>query len=134
MNAPDSYKYLGVFELDQLKERLMKDIIIAKYRITKRVCKLLKSALNGQNIISAINMWAMPLMRYSGGVIKWSQVELKQLDIGTRKLLALYKCFNINDDIDTRYVPRFKGSRGLLSVEDTVQHEQLSMQKYLACS
>ena len=53
MNAPDSYKYLGVFELDQLKERL-KDIIIAKCR--RKVCKLLKSALNGQNIISAINM------------------------------------------------------------------------------
>jgi len=132
MNAPDSYKYLGVFELDQLKERLMKDIIIAKYR--RRVRKLLKSALNGQNIIAAINMWAMPLMRYSGGVVKWSQVELKQLDISTRKLLALHKCFNFNDDIDRLYVPRFKGGRGLLSVEDTVQHEQLSMQKYLACS
>ena len=110
----------------------MKDIIIAKYR--KRVHKLLKSALNGQNIISEVNMWAMPLMRYSGGVIQWSQVELKQLDIGTRKLLVLYKCFNFNDDIDRLYVPRFKGGHGLLSVEDTVQHEQLSMQKYLACT
>jgi len=79
-------------------------------------------------------MWAMLLMRHSGGVIKWSQVELKQLDIVTRKLLALYKCFNFNDGIDRLYVPRFKGGRGLVSVEDTVQHEQLSMQKYLACS
>ena len=73
-------------------------------------------------------------MRYSGGVIKWFQVELKQLDSGTRKLLALYKYFNFNDDIDRLYVLRFKGGHGLLSVEDTVQHEQLSMQKYLACS
>ena len=26
LNTPGSYKYLGVFELDQLKERLMKEI------------------------------------------------------------------------------------------------------------
>jgi len=54
VNAPDSYKYLGVFELDQLKEKMMKDTIITTYR--RRICKLLKSTLNGQNMISAINM------------------------------------------------------------------------------
>ena len=70
LNAPDSYKYLGIFKLDQLKERSIKDIIIAKHH--RKVCKLLNSALNVQNIISAINMWAMPLMRYSGGIIKLS--------------------------------------------------------------
>ena len=69
INAPASYQYLGVFKLDQLKERFMKDIIIiVKYH--RRVCKLLKSALKGQDIISAISMWAIPLMRYTGGVIK----------------------------------------------------------------
>ena len=54
--------------------------------------------------------------------------------ISTRKLLALHKCFNFNDDVDRLYVPRQKGGCGLLSVEDTVLHEQVSMLKYLACS
>jgi len=82
----------------------------------------------------AINMWAVPLLRYTGGILKWSQAELKAIDISTRKLLALYKCFNVNDDVDRLYVPRCKGGHGLLSVEDTILHEQLSIKKYLACS
>ena len=125
LNAHNSYKYLGVFELDQLKDKFMKEIIIATYR--KRVRRLLKSALNGRNLILAINMWALPLIRYTAGILKWSQLELKQLDISTRKLLTLYKCFNVNDDVDRLYVSRQQGGHGLLSVEDTVHHEQLSL-------
>jgi len=53
MNVYDSYKYLGLFELDQFNE---KHIIIAKY--CKRIWTLLKSALNGRNLISTINMYA----------------------------------------------------------------------------
>ena len=68
LNVYDSYKYLGVFELDQFKEKHMKKIIIATYR--KRIRTLLKSALNGQNLISAINKWALPLIRYTAGILK----------------------------------------------------------------
>jgi len=50
-------------------------------------------------------MWAIPVIRYTGRIIKWSQAELKQLDISARKLLALYRCFNFNDDFDRLYVP-----------------------------
>ena len=79
-------------------------------------------------------MWALLLIRYTAGILKWSQLELKQLDIFTQKLLTLYKCFNVNDDVDRLYVSRQQGGRGLLSVEDTVHHEQLSLAKYLASS
>ena len=132
LNSFDSYKYLGVFELDQFKEKRMKEIIVSSYR--RRIRKLLKSALNGQNLILAINMWALPLIRYTAGIIKWSLCELKQLDISTRKLLALYRCFNTNDDVNRLYASRQSGGRGLLSVEDTVLHERLSLSKHLASS
>ena len=86
LNSFDTYKYLGVFELDQFKEKRMHEIVLS-YR--RRIHKLLKSALNGHNLILAINMWALPLIHYTAGVIKWSLCELKQLDISTRKLLVL---------------------------------------------
>jgi len=81
-------------------------------------------------------MWALPLIRdrYTAGIIKWSLCKLKQLDISTRKLLALYKCFNINGDVHRLYVPRQSGGHGLLSVEDMVFHERLSLRKYLIYS
>ena len=35
----------------------------------KRVRKILKSKLNGGNIIKAINSWAVPVVRYTAGII-----------------------------------------------------------------
>ena len=58
----------------------------------KRIRKVLKSSLNGSNVIVAINTWAVPLICYTAGVEKWTQAEMKALDISTRKLLAMYKC------------------------------------------
>ena len=43
LNTYDSYKYLGVFENDQFKESLVKEIIVSSYK--KRIKKLLTSAL-----------------------------------------------------------------------------------------
>ena len=56
----------------------------------------------------------------------------RALDISTRKLLTMYKCFSMKDDVDRLCVPRQRGGRGLLSVEDVLHHEQLSLAKYLA--
>jgi len=91
-----------------------------------------KSSLNGGNLISAINMCAIPLVCYTAGLIKWTQTET--LDISTRKLLTLYKCFGMKDDVDRLYVPRKRGGRGLLSGEDFLHHEKLSLVQYLANS
>ena len=59
---------------------------------------------NGRNVIMAINTWTILLIRYTAGVVKWAQAEIKALDVSTRKLLALYKCFSINDDVYRLYV------------------------------
>jgi len=48
----------------------------------------------------------------------------KALDVSTRKLLTLHKCFSVNDDIHRLYIPRPQGGRGLLSVEDIVAQEK----------
>ena len=123
-------KYVGLFENDQFKESLVKEIIVSSYK--ERIKKLLRSALNARNLILGINMWAIPLVRYTTGLIKWTQTEMKTLDISTRKLLTMYKCFSMKDDINRLYVPCQRGGRGLLSVEDVMYHEQLSLAKYLA--
>ena len=43
---------------------------------------------------------AIPLVRYTAGLIKWTQAEIRTLDVSTRKLLTLYKCFGMKDDVD----------------------------------
>ena len=78
-------------------------MIITKYR--QRTQKFLQSSLNGKNVVTAINTWAIPLIRYTAGVVRWTQTELRTLDASTGKLMALYKCFNISDDVHRLYVP-----------------------------
>ena len=72
-------KYVGLFENDQFKESLVKEIIVSSYK--KRIKKLLRSALTARNLILAINMWAIPLACYTAGLIKWTLTEMKALDI-----------------------------------------------------
>ena len=38
---------------------------------------MLKSKLNGKNKIKAINTWAVAVLRYGAGIIKWTESELK---------------------------------------------------------
>ena len=49
----DGYKYLGVLEVDDIKQTEMKQNVQKEY--FRRVRKILKSKLNGGNIIKAIN-------------------------------------------------------------------------------
>ena len=126
----ESYKYLGVFENNVIKDSKIKSVVITNYK--KRVRKTLKSALNGKNIIIAINTWAIPLVRYTAGIVKWTQAEVRSLDVSTRKLLTMYKCFSKTDDVHRLYVPRKLGGRGLLAVEEVMYREKLNLSKYLA--
>ena len=128
----DSYKYLGMFENDVIKDSQIKIRVTTNY--WKRVKKILKSPLSGGNVIIAINTWAVPLIRYTAGIVKWTQEEMRTLDVSTRKLLSMYKCFNVNDDIHRFYVPWRLGGRGLLSVEDVIHQEICALTKYLESS
>jgi len=49
----------------------------------------LKSNLNGKNKINAINTWAVSVLRYGAGIIRWTKEELRSLDRRTRKILTM---------------------------------------------
>ena len=55
----DGYKYLGILEADDLKHAHMKKVISKEY--LRRIRKILKSKLNGGNVVSAINVRACSL-------------------------------------------------------------------------
>ena len=54
----DTYKYLGV--LEGLKKEYF-----------RRVQKILKSKLNGGNMVQAINCRAVTVVRYAAGIVEW---------------------------------------------------------------
>jgi len=67
-------------------------------------------------------------MRYSGGIVKWSQEELHKLDVDIKKLLTMHGAFCMNSDVDRLYIPR---KRGLISVRFSVEHEKRNLSFYV---
>ena len=118
LEEKETYKYLGIFEADTIKQVEIKDTIRKEY--LRRMRKLLETKLSSRNLIKGINTWAVPLVRYSGPFLKWTREELKQMDWRTRKVMTMHKALHPRDDVDRLYVSRKEGGRGLASIEDTV--------------
>lgn len=129
LSLEESYKYLGILQADDIKHTQVKAKSTAQY--TKRVRKVLKSKLNGGNIIKAINSWAVPVIRYTAGVVDWTQAELEELDRKTRKLMTANHALHPQSDVDRLYLPRKAGGRGLLQIRQTVEEEKRALNDYI---
>ena len=125
----EGYKYLGILELDKFKEREMKDIFRAEY--LRRFKLVMKSQLNGKNKIRAANTWAVSLMRYGAGTVKWNKEELQEIDRKSRKIMTMNKELHPRSDVARIYVPRKKGGRGLISCESCVRRKENSLSWYV---
>ena len=74
----EGYKYLGILERDGICQEMMKEKAQKEYY--KRVRAVLKSTLNGGNVINAINIWTVATARYGGGIINWNKGELDRIN------------------------------------------------------
>ena len=64
----EGYKYLGIMEVDKIKENEMKLQFAKEYK--RRVRLILKSKLNGKNKMKAINAWVVAVLRYVACILK----------------------------------------------------------------
>ena len=129
LNLDETYKYLDILQADDIKHKQVKKKILSEYN--KRVRKILKSKLNGGNIIKAINSWAAPVVRYTAGIIDWTQTELEDLNRKTRKLMSAHYALHPQSDVDRLYLPRQAGGRGLLQIRQTVEEEKRALNDYI---
>ena len=114
----ESYKYLAILEADKFLGEKMK-LNVSKEHI-RRLRKVLKSKLNGRNLVCGVNTWAVSLIRYSAAFVSWRNSELQAIDRKTRKLLTIYWALHPKSDVDRLYIPRKEGGRGLISMKDCV--------------
>ena len=79
------YSYLGIKQKINIcgKENklLLEDMCKANLHL---ICQ---TKLNSKHLIQAINTYALPSLLYIAAVLNWSDLELKTLDIKTRKIL-----------------------------------------------
>ena len=86
---------------------------------------------NNNNNIKAANTWAVSLMRYGAGTIKWNKEELQEIDRKSRKIKTMNKELQARTDVSRIYVPRKKGGRGLISGESCVRREENNLSWYV---
>ena len=115
----ESQKYLGILEADKILEEKMKLNDSMEY--IRRIRKVLKSKLNGGNLVHGVNIWTVSLFRYSAAFVSLKKSELQIIDRKTRKLFTIYGAFHPKSDVDRLYKPRKERGRSLISIEDCVK-------------
>jgi hypothetical protein len=74
---------------------------------------------------------AVPVLRYSFGIINWHQEEIQKLDRKTRKMLTICGQLHPRTDIDHLYISRKGGGRGLMQVEGAYIAETVKLVEYV---
>jgi hypothetical protein len=107
----------------------MKERLKQEYR--RRLRMILKSELKAKNKITGIGALAIPVFRYSFGIINWRMEEMKQIDRKTKKMLTMYQIHHPKADIDRLYLKSKEGGRGVVQVEAEHKAETINIAEYL---
>ena len=104
---------------EKFLEEKMKLNVSKEY--SRRLRNVLKSKLNGGNLVHGVNTWAVSLLTYSAAFVSWRKSELQTIDKKTRKLFTIYGALHPKSDVDRLYIPRKEEGRGLISIENCVE-------------
>jgi hypothetical protein len=74
---------------------------------------------------------AIPVPRYSFGIINWHQEEKQKLDRKTRKMLTIHGQHHPKADIDLLCVPRKDGGRGMMQIQGAYITEVIKIKEYV---
>ena len=62
----------------------------------RRIRKILKSKLNGGNLVRRVNTWAVSLLRYSAAFGNWRKSELQAIDRKTGSCLPYMEHYTLS--------------------------------------
>lgn len=114
LGSEDSYKYLGMKQQLHINDTdLKRNYANAFY---KRLNKILKTELNAKNKIKAINSWAIPVLTYTFGVLKWSTTDLEAINRKIRTIMTSFRIHHCHSALERLYLPRSEGGRGLIDL------------------
>ena len=123
------YKYLGVLEEAGIMAAEMKEKVRKEY--LRRVKLVAGSKLSGGNLIKAVNVWAVSVVRYTAGILDWTEIEMDAMDVKTRKILTMNGAFHAKSSVDRLYMKRNVGGRGLIGVRFCIESEVRGLKEYV---
>jgi hypothetical protein len=114
--------------LSSIQHSIIKENLEKQFYL--RIKSILKSKLNGNNLIKAVNTYAVPLLTYSFGVIKWSKTNLQNINIKTRVLFTKFSKHHPKSAIERFNLPRENGGRGFSNLEIMLKNQIASLKNY----
>eukprot|EP00957_Ditylum_brightwellii_P075128 5708835-Ditylum_brightwellii.AAC.1 len=126
------YQYLGIMEEVDIHMKEVKELTKKEY--ASRVRTILQADMNEDHMMMAICAYAIPVLQYTFGIMKWTKRELRKLDVKTRKMLTMKGIHHPKGNVHHLYLYQNKGGRGLTKVEDTHNYECTVVAKYVISS
>ena len=120
----DSYKYLGCDEDVGYKGNLNKERVKKEY--FNRVRKIWKSELYSRNKVMVHNIFTVPVFTLTFGILDYSTEEVHNIDTRTRKILTCTGNYHKNSSVDRLYTKREVGGRGLISIFDVFDQNDIN--------
>ena len=112
------YKFLGVEQADGIRTKQVYERV--KEEMKKRLKLLMKSELNDENLIQAINSKVIPVAAYPMNVCKITKDELNELDQIVKRELRKSNMLGKQASDEQLYLKRDQGGGGLKSIRDIV--------------
>ena len=109
---------------NSIKKRVLKEYY-------NRVRKIWNSELYSKNKTVAYNIFTIPVLIPTFGILDWTKNGVLQIDINTRKLLTLSGSFHRNSSVDHLYMTRDDGGRGLNSIYDVFVARIISLSEHI---
>ncbi|CAH1973269.1 unnamed protein product [Acanthoscelides obtectus] len=110
-------------------DELLKEL---KQEYEARLKKIVKTGLNAINIARAVNSFAIPILTYSFGLVKWSDTELQQLDRKTRTTITKNILNHPKSAGQRVNLPRHLGGRGFINIRQMHNKQMSKMKAYFA--
>ena len=121
MEPNELYKYLGFQQLKGLNHTAIKETITNEYK--KRINAICKTQLSSKHLIKALNTFAIPILTYTFGIIKWSNSNIEQIERLTRTTLTKHNNLHPKSAIERLTIKRKNGGRGLIDIKHLWQKQ-----------
>ena len=126
------YKFLGIEQADGIRTKAVYERV--KEELAKRMKMIVKTELNDENLIKAINIKVIPVAAYVMNICKFNVSELKELNQIIKRKLRGRSMLGRQASDERLYLKREKGGRGLKSMMDVYKETRLRVACYMAKS
>lgn len=128
----ESYKFLGFMQLKHIHHTEIKKKLHEKFLV--RVNQILGTQLNSRNKMKGVNTFAIPLLTYSFGIIKWSITDIYAIETSVRTALTSHRMHHRTSAVERVVLPREDGGRGFLDITGLCRSQVEQLRQYFMSS